>query len=292
LEDAELVAPGVAHDPEVVAAFFLVVPTGRAEGFEASDLGLDEARMAIRGAIPMQNGDAFPHGSWLAVPEVQPMRDFDRSTREQAIQAVDRDTGELVWAVDVIDADPDARERTVRVKLVAPVRPVPPESVPGVPFRPVEFEGLTATPYVATTASGRGRLAWSFRATGMRARMAGCSSARRVASRGARTSRRRGGRRSTRWASRACTSTTCAIPTTWMAAESASLRELMARMGHSSTRAALIYQHASRERERAIGAAISARVEGDRSKSKGHARGTTAESPGKWSQGPERRKRP
>jgi hypothetical protein len=46
-----------------------------------------------------------------------------------------------------------------------------------------------------------------------------------------------------------------------LAAESARLRELMARMGHSSTRAALIYQHASRDRERAIGAAISARVE-------------------------------
>jgi hypothetical protein len=103
------------------------------------------------------------------VGEVEAMRDFDRSTREQAVQAVDRDTGELVWTVDVVDADPEARERTVRVKITAPVRPVPPETAPGVPFRPVEFEGLTATPYVATTASGRGRLAWSFRATGMRA---------------------------------------------------------------------------------------------------------------------------
>jgi hypothetical protein len=74
-----------------------------------------------------------------------------------------------VWTVDVVDADPEARERTVRVKITAPVKPVPPETAPGVPFRPVEFEGLTATPYVTTTASGRGRLAWSFRATGMRA---------------------------------------------------------------------------------------------------------------------------
>jgi hypothetical protein len=97
------------------------------------------------------------------------MRDFDRSTREQAVQAVDRDTGELVWTVDVVDADPEARERTVRVKITAPVKPVPPEAAPGLPFRPVEFEGMTATPYVTTTASGRGRLAWSFRATGMRA---------------------------------------------------------------------------------------------------------------------------
>ena len=124
--------------------------------------------MAIRGAIRMQHGEVFPHGCYV-VGEVEAMRDFDRSTREQAVQAVDRDTGELVWTVDVVDADPEARERTVRVKITAPVQPVPPETAPGVPFRPVEFEGLTATPYVATTASGRGRLAWSFRATGMRA---------------------------------------------------------------------------------------------------------------------------
>jgi hypothetical protein len=110
----------------------------------------------------------FPHGCFV-VGEVAPQRDFDKSTREQAVQAVDRDTGELVWVVDVIDADPDAREKTLRVKLTAPVQPVPPETAPGVPFRPVEFDGLSATPYVATTASGRGRLAWSLRATAMRA---------------------------------------------------------------------------------------------------------------------------
>jgi hypothetical protein len=124
--------------------------------------------MAIKGAIGMTHGDVFAHGCFV-VGEVQAMRDFDRSTRDQAVQAVDRDTGVLVWTVDVVDADPEARERTVRVKLVAPVQPVPPEAAEGVPFRPVEFDGLTATPYVATTASGRGRLAWSFRATGMRA---------------------------------------------------------------------------------------------------------------------------
>jgi hypothetical protein len=124
--------------------------------------------MAINGPIRMAHGDVFPHGCFV-VGEVAPQRDFDKSTREQAVQAVDRDTGELVWVVDVIDADPDAREKTLRVKLTAPVQPVPPETAPGVPFRPVEFDGLTATPYVATTASGRGRLAWSLRATAMRA---------------------------------------------------------------------------------------------------------------------------
>jgi hypothetical protein len=124
--------------------------------------------MAIKGAIPMHHGNVFPHGCFI-VGEVQAMRDFDRSTKDQAIQAIDRETGELVWTVDVVDADPDARDRTVRVKLTGTVQPVPPEAASGVPFRPVEFEGLTATPYVATTASGRTRLAWSLRATAMRA---------------------------------------------------------------------------------------------------------------------------
>jgi hypothetical protein len=58
-----------------------------------------------------------------------------------------------------------------------------------------------------------------------------------------------------------------------LAAEGASLRELMARMGHNSAGAALVYQHASRDREQAIGAAISARIVADRSKAKGHDRG-------------------
>jgi hypothetical protein len=49
-------------------------------------------------------------------------------------------------------------------------------------------------------------------------------------------------------------------------------------MGHNSARAALIYQHASRDREQAIGTAISARIVAERSKAKGHGRGPTTES--------------
>jgi len=43
---------------------------------------------------------------------------------------------------------------------------------------------------------------------------------------------------------------------TLAAATVASLKELMARLGHSSTRAALIYQHASRDRDQAIAMAL------------------------------------
>jgi integrase len=43
---------------------------------------------------------------------------------------------------------------------------------------------------------------------------------------------------------------------TLAAATGASLRELMERMGHSSSRAALIYQHASKDRDKAIAKAV------------------------------------
>jgi integrase len=43
---------------------------------------------------------------------------------------------------------------------------------------------------------------------------------------------------------------------TLSAATGATLKELMARLGHSSVRAAMIYQHATRDRDRAIARAL------------------------------------
>ncbi|MGH8866571.1 MAG: plasmid replication, integration and excision activator [Actinomycetes bacterium] len=121
--------------------------------------------MAIQGPIEVPFEQVFPHGGFLH-GDVSPMRDFEKSTPESPVQATDKQSGELVWAVDVIDADPQARSKTVRVKIAAPVQPVPPEAVAGMPFRPVAFEGFSVTPYVD---SNTGRLAYSFRARGMRA---------------------------------------------------------------------------------------------------------------------------
>jgi integrase len=47
---------------------------------------------------------------------------------------------------------------------------------------------------------------------------------------------------------------------TLAAASGASTRELMNRMGHSSMRAALIYQHASSERDKEIAAGMDKRI--------------------------------
>jgi hypothetical protein len=72
-----------------------------------------------------------------------------------------------VWTVDVMDFDPEARERTFKVKIVAAVQPVPPDAIAGAPVRPVLLEGLTVTPYLKETGNGRARVAYSLRASGL-----------------------------------------------------------------------------------------------------------------------------
>jgi integrase len=72
---------------------------------------------------------------------------------------------------------------------------------------------------------------------------------------------------------------------TLAASTGASTRELMSRMGHSTARAALIYQHASADRDRLIADALSGLVARARKRAsmpekqdrepKGHAGGTT-----------------
>ena len=63
-------------------------------------------------------------------------------------------------------------------------------------------------------------------------------------------------------------------------------------MGHSSAPAALVYQHATKHRERAIGAAISARIEAARAQENRHDRDTAAGSDPYREPAPRRRKRP
>ncbi|MFG1964778.1 plasmid replication, integration and excision activator [Nonomuraea sp. NPDC049028] len=98
------------------------------------------------------------------------MLDFDASTKDRPVAARDKTTGELMWSVPVMDADPSlkASAKAVAVKIlsgVEPTIPAPPASMAGLPFVPVVFDGLTVTPYVAAN----GRMAYSFKATGLRA---------------------------------------------------------------------------------------------------------------------------
>src|SRR3954453_6982373 len=123
-----------------------------------------EKNMAMRRKLPVEFGVAFPYGAY-AVGEVQPVRDYEKSTRERIVQAVDPDTGLLLWSVDVVDADPEAKKSTrmLSVKIAARVQPVLPEGKDGTRFTPVEFDKLTATAYIEESGDFR-RIAWSMRA--------------------------------------------------------------------------------------------------------------------------------
>lgn len=103
--------------------------------------------MAIQGPFKVNCSDVFPHGVGI-VGAVTQLVDFDRSSKETKVQQLDKESGVPVWTVDVMDFDPEARERTFKVKIVAPVQPVPPSAIEGAPVRPVLLEGLTVTPYL------------------------------------------------------------------------------------------------------------------------------------------------
>ena len=101
--------------------------------------------MALQGPIPVEFGTVFPHGVYAA-GEFEPVRDFDRSQGDRFVQQNDKATGAPLWAVEVIDADPQARARTVKIKVISAQQPVLPPAVGGAPFVAVEFTGLTVTP--------------------------------------------------------------------------------------------------------------------------------------------------
>lgn len=125
--------------------------------------------MAMPRKIPVDFKVVFAHGVY-AVGEVQPVRDYDKSTKDRVVQAADPDTGLPLWQVEVIDGDPDARKsnRTIAVKVMARVQPVLPENTSELPFTPVEFDKLLVTAYIEENGNFS-RVAWSFRASDVRA---------------------------------------------------------------------------------------------------------------------------
>src|SRR5215471_1439387 len=120
--------------------------------------------VALRGGtrFSVTCDDVFPAGCVLVPDSIGEVEDYDEKTGRRT-PAKDKLTGQRVYQVRVFDADPELgkRAREVAVKILADVQPVPPVG----PFEEIEFEGLTVTPYVTNT----GRMAYSLRATGMRA---------------------------------------------------------------------------------------------------------------------------
>jgi hypothetical protein len=136
--------------------------------------------MALARRFKVAHDEVFPFGAFL-VSDVAPIYDFERSTRENKVQDLDKDSGLPMWSVDVLDADPEApkKSKTVTVKFAARVQPVPPSNDGSSPFTAVVFDGLTATPWVDSSRCAapepgrshrcRAQSAWSFRAERMSA---------------------------------------------------------------------------------------------------------------------------
>ena len=122
---------------------------------------------------------AFPVGAYI-ISEVEPVVDYERSSKDNKIQSVDPDTGLLLWQVSCLDADPEAKKsaKTVTVKIPAKVQPVPPENKDGSPFTPVVFDGLTALPWIEESGNFT-KISWSFKAEAMRAPAGGKASGER-----------------------------------------------------------------------------------------------------------------
>lgn len=120
--------------------------------------------MAVKGPIPIRFEQVFPHGAYLN-SEVTPIFQYDDNGNKQG-QAIHPTTGELMWQVTVIDADPSvkAAQKAVAVKLASRYQPVPPAAPAGSPFIPVEFTDMAVTPYLVDGFGGRSRIAWSIQA--------------------------------------------------------------------------------------------------------------------------------
>lgn len=121
--------------------------------------------MALRNGsrFGVSNLDVFPHGCHLLPDSIAEAMDYDEKTKTRR-PATDKVTGKRVWQCRVQDMDPDlaGRSRETVVKILADQMPSPPTRAL---FEAVEFEGLLVTPYV----TDRGRLAYSLRATGIKA---------------------------------------------------------------------------------------------------------------------------
>jgi hypothetical protein len=128
--------------------------------------------------FPVQHDEVFPKGA--LVMSVEPIMKFqtaeDRTRGKAPEPETDKETGQRLWAVLVIDQAAERRtDAVITVKIAAPYQPVPPEAIAGTDLRPVIFEGLTVTPWLDDKACRpspdkhrcRARLAYSLRAQGM-----------------------------------------------------------------------------------------------------------------------------
>ena len=94
-----------------------------------------ELPMSVQGPIPVEFGTVFPSGAYAA-GAFDPVRNFDASTGEKFVQSHDKATGAPLWVIEVIDPDPQARTRAVKVKVAAAGPAGHPHRAARLPVRP------------------------------------------------------------------------------------------------------------------------------------------------------------
>ena len=121
--------------------------------------------MAFRNGtrLPVSMAQVFPQGCHLMPDSITEAQDYDEKTKVRT-PAIDKITGKRVFQCRVADMDPEleGRSRETVVKILADRQPSPPT---GQPFELIEFDNLQVTPYV----TDKGRMAYSLRATGIKA---------------------------------------------------------------------------------------------------------------------------
>src|SRR5215208_5477263 len=113
VEHTELVAPGVAHDPEVKAALLLMVIAGRAQRLQALDLGLNIVGLQVQ--VHPFLGDLLVVGALeqhpdLGVGESEQSVDGAAPLRELLLGGVQGGRPERDPTVEVVDVDDELQQ--------------------------------------------------------------------------------------------------------------------------------------------------------------------------------------
>lgn len=116
--------------------------------------------MAVRGPFRVEHDEVFPKGCTLH--SVLGKKDYQRSTKDEEVPAIDKETHKRIWVVTVIDDDEENRNPAVKVNVPADHQPVIAKG------SPVEFGGLRVMPYLEKRGENK-ILAFSLRADAVHA---------------------------------------------------------------------------------------------------------------------------
>lgn len=76
--------------------------------------------MSVPKWLTLSHQQVFPHKAFV-VSDVTPVIDYERSTKDNKVQATDRESGLPLWQVEVLDGDPAASKRARTLTGLTPI---------------------------------------------------------------------------------------------------------------------------------------------------------------------------